>query len=38
MKMQHTVRAGRDGRVARVKVAAGDQVEAEAVLLEIETH
>ena len=38
MKMQHTVRAGRDGQVARVRVAAGDQVEADAVLLEIETR
>ena len=36
MKMQHTVRATRDGRVGRLLVAEGDQVEAEAVLCEIE--
>ena len=37
MKMQHTVRAGRDGRVTRVLVAAGDLIEADAILLEIAT-
>jgi 3-methylcrotonyl-CoA carboxylase alpha subunit len=35
MKMQHTVRATRDGRVGRLRVAEGDQVEAEAVLCDI---
>jgi 3-methylcrotonyl-CoA carboxylase alpha subunit len=38
MKMQHTVRAGRDGVVTRVNVAAGDLVEAEAVLCDIDTR
>jgi 3-methylcrotonyl-CoA carboxylase alpha subunit len=37
MKMQHTVRAGRDGRVTQVRVATGDLIEAEAILLEIVT-
>jgi biotin carboxyl carrier protein len=38
MKMQHTVRAGRDGIVTRVNVAAGDLVEAEAILCDIDTQ
>ena len=38
MKMQHTIKAGRDGTVTCVKVEPGDQVEAEAVLFEIDTH
>jgi len=38
MKMQHTVRAGRDGIVTRVNVAAGDLVEAEAILCDIDTR
>jgi 3-methylcrotonyl-CoA carboxylase alpha subunit len=37
MKMQHTVRATRDGRVGRLRVAEGEQVEAEAVLCDIVT-
>jgi 3-methylcrotonyl-CoA carboxylase alpha subunit len=36
MKMQHTVRAGRAGQVTRVLVAAGQLVDAEATLLEID--
>ncbi len=35
MKMQHTVRAGRAGRVTRVCVASGDLIEAETILCEI---
>jgi 3-methylcrotonyl-CoA carboxylase alpha subunit len=35
MKMQHTVRATRDGRVGRLRVTEGEQVEAEAVLCDI---
>jgi 3-methylcrotonyl-CoA carboxylase alpha subunit len=38
MKMQHTVRAGRDGVITRVNVAAGDLVEAEAILCDIDTQ
>ena len=38
MKMQHTVRAVRDGVVTRVNVAAGDLVEAEAVLCDIDNR
>ena len=38
MKMQHTIRAGRDGVVTRVNVSAGDLVEADAVLCDIDTH
>jgi len=36
MKMQHTVRAGRSGRIRRVCVAEGELIEAEAVLCEID--
>ena len=36
MKMQHAIRAGRAGRVAEVLARAGELVEAEAVLFEIE--
>ncbi len=36
MKMQHTVRAGRPGRVRSVCVAVGDLIEAETTLCEIE--
>ena len=36
MKMEFTLRAGTAGRVERVRVAAGDFVEAEAVLVDIE--
>jgi biotin carboxyl carrier protein len=35
MKMQHTVRATRDGRVGRLRVSEGEQVEAETVLCDI---
>jgi 3-methylcrotonyl-CoA carboxylase alpha subunit len=38
MKMQHTVRAGRDGVVTQVNVSAGDQVDADAVLCDIDTR
>jgi 3-methylcrotonyl-CoA carboxylase alpha subunit len=38
MKMQHTVRAGRAGVVTRINVSAGDQVEAEAILCDIDTR
>ncbi|MGQ0383968.1 MAG: acetyl/propionyl/methylcrotonyl-CoA carboxylase subunit alpha [Gammaproteobacteria bacterium] len=36
MKMQHAIRAGRAGRVAQVLARLGEQVEAEAVLFDIE--
>jgi 3-methylcrotonyl-CoA carboxylase alpha subunit len=36
MKMQHAIRAGRAGRVANVLARAGELVEAEAVLFDIE--
>jgi 3-methylcrotonyl-CoA carboxylase alpha subunit len=36
MKMQHAIRAGRAGRVAQVFARAGELVEAEAVLFDIE--
>jgi 3-methylcrotonyl-CoA carboxylase alpha subunit len=36
MKMQHAIRAGRAGRVAQVLARAGELVEAEAVLFDIE--
>jgi 3-methylcrotonyl-CoA carboxylase alpha subunit len=36
MKMQHTVRAGRAGRVSGVRVEAGQLVEADTVLFEID--
>ncbi len=36
MKMEHTLRAARDGTVAEVFVAAGDQVEAGAALIRLE--
>jgi 3-methylcrotonyl-CoA carboxylase alpha subunit len=36
MKMQHAIRAGRAGRVAHVLARAGELVEAEAVLFDIE--
>ena len=36
MKMQHAIRAGRAGRVAQVLARAGELVEAETVLFEIE--
>jgi len=36
MKMQHAIRAGRAGRVAQVLAQAGDLVEAEAVLFDID--
>jgi 3-methylcrotonyl-CoA carboxylase alpha subunit len=36
MKMQHTVRATRDGRIGRLRVSEGEQVEAETVLCDIE--
>jgi len=35
MKMQHTIRAGRAGRVDRVRVGEGELVDADAVLFEI---
>jgi 3-methylcrotonyl-CoA carboxylase alpha subunit len=35
MKMQHTIRAARAGRVDRLRVAEGDLVDADAVLFEI---
>jgi 3-methylcrotonyl-CoA carboxylase alpha subunit len=35
MKMQHTLRAGRAGRVDRVRVGEGDLVDADAILFEI---
>jgi 3-methylcrotonyl-CoA carboxylase alpha subunit len=35
MKMQHTIRAGRAGRVERVRVEEGELVDADAVLFEI---
>jgi 3-methylcrotonyl-CoA carboxylase alpha subunit len=35
MKMQHTIRAGRAGRVDRVRVEEGELVDADAVLFEI---
>jgi biotin carboxyl carrier protein len=38
MKMQHTVRAGRDGVVTQVNVSAGDQVDADAILCDIDTR
>jgi len=38
MKMQHTIRAGRDGVVTRVNVSTGDLVEADAVLCDIDTR
>jgi len=38
MKMQHTVRAGRDGVVTRINVSEGDLVEAEAILCDIDTR
>ena len=38
MKMQHTIRAGRDGVVTRVNVSAGDLVEADAILCDIDTR
>jgi 3-methylcrotonyl-CoA carboxylase alpha subunit len=37
MKMQHAIRAGRAGRVSQVLVRIGEQVEAEAVLFDIES-
>jgi 3-methylcrotonyl-CoA carboxylase alpha subunit len=36
MKMQHAIRAGRDGRIASVFARAGDLVDAEAVLFDID--
>ncbi|MGQ0429225.1 MAG: ATP-binding protein [Gammaproteobacteria bacterium] len=36
MKMQHAIRAGRAGRVAQVLASVGEQVEAEAVLFDID--
>jgi biotin carboxyl carrier protein len=33
MKMEHSVTAPRDGTVARITVASGDQVEADALLV-----
>jgi 3-methylcrotonyl-CoA carboxylase alpha subunit len=36
MKMQHAIRAGRAGRIATVLARAGEQVEAEAVLFDID--
>jgi 3-methylcrotonyl-CoA carboxylase alpha subunit len=36
MKMQHAIRAGRAGRVTQVLARAGELVEAEAVLFDIE--
>ena len=38
MKMQHTVKAGRAGRVTSVLVEAGQLVDADAVLCEIEAR
>ncbi len=38
MKMQHTVKAGRAGRIATLLVEAGQLVEADAVLCEIEAR
>ncbi|MCU0977151.1 MAG: ATP-grasp domain-containing protein [Steroidobacteraceae bacterium] len=35
MKMQHTVRATRNGRIGRLRVSEGEQVEAETVLCDI---
>jgi 3-methylcrotonyl-CoA carboxylase alpha subunit len=35
MKMEHTLTAARDGTVAEVLVAAGDQVEAGAALIRL---
>jgi len=37
MKMQHAIRAGRAGRVSQVLVRVGEQVEAEAVLFDIDS-
>jgi biotin carboxyl carrier protein len=36
MKMQHAIRAGRAGRIANVLARAGELVEAEAVLFDID--
>ncbi len=36
MKMEHTLRAERDGMVSRIFCQAGDQVVAESVLLELD--
>jgi biotin carboxyl carrier protein len=36
MKMQHAIRAGRAGRIANVLAHAGELVEAEAVLFDID--
>jgi biotin carboxyl carrier protein len=38
MKMQHTIRAGRAGRIARVAVETGEQVDADAILFDIDTQ
>ena len=38
MKMEHTLRAARDGVVAEVLVTAGAQIEAGAALIRLETE
>jgi biotin carboxyl carrier protein len=38
MKMEHTMRVPRDGRLGALHVSPGDQVEAGALLAEMETE